>query len=405
MNRRTIKQLAEAILIELKKQHYAEISITHFRQAFVRVEKYAATIGEVFLSDRLTKKYLYDIYGWDIGSKTIPNAHVTSQLRAIRILQFYEENGSIPGRISNTKEPPDCFKYHYDMYISECSGRGLSGKTISTRASDIYDLLVYAKRKGFSDAIEIDKELLDDYLQQRSIQAPGAMPRILSSVRCFLRWMFTNGAISSDLSFFIPPGSRYPRKPVQKLWTVEEAKDLLSFLNRLDSIGKRDYALILLVLRYGMRAGDVLSLKLSDINWENMTIQFFQEKTSVPNTLPILDDVGWALADWLANARPKQAKTNHVFVRLTAPYCNLKNLGNVLKRHMVLAGISISGCGKSGPHSLRHALASNMLAESVPLPVITAVLGHSSSASTMVYLHSDVEGLRLCALDIEEGGL
>lgn len=136
-----------------------------------------------------------------------------------------------------------------------------------------------------------------------------------------------------------------------------------------------------------------------------MTIQFCQEKTSAPNALPILDDVGWALADWIANARPKQTNANHVFVRLTAPYCNLKSLGNVLKRHMVLAGISISDCGKSGPHSLRHVLASNMLAESVPLPVIAAVLGHSSSASTMVYLHSDAEGLRQCALDIEEGVL
>lgn len=115
--------------------------------------------------------------------------------------------------------------------------------------------------------------------------------------------------------------------------------------------------------------------------------------------------MGWALADWLTNARPKQASTNHVFIRLTAPYCGLKTLGNILKRHMTSAGISSSGCGKSGPHSLRHALASNMLAERVPLPVITSVLGHSSSTSTMVYLRVDIEGLRQCALDIEGGEL
>jgi integrase len=214
--------------------------------------------------------------------------------------------------------------------------------------------------------------------------------------------MFSNGIIRSDLSFFIPSGSRYPTKPVQKLWTDEEVKKLLGFVDRADAKGKRDYALMLLVVRYGVRAGDILNLKLSNINRESMVIRFCQAKTSVVNTLPILDDVGWALADWITNARPKQASTNHVFTRLTAPYCEMKDLGGVFKSHMAIAGIVKSVCAKSGPHSLRHALASNMLAGSVPLPVITTILGHSSSSSTMVYLHSDIENLRQCALDAEE---
>lgn len=405
MERQTISQLAEKVLAELKKQHYADISITHFRQAFVRVERYATKTCEAFITDSLVRRYLLDNHGWDIDSKNIPTAYVTSQLRMFRVLQFYEEFGSIPGRIRNIEELPACFKQYYEMYISECVNRGLSSRTITTRSNDIYDFIVFAHSKGSLNITAIERKLLDKYLLERSVQAPGAMPRILSSLRCFFRCMFSNGLISSDLSFFIPSGSRYPTRPVQKLWTGEEVRNLLGFVNRSDSIGKRDYALMLLVLRYGMRSGDILNLKLKDIDWQSMTIQFRQEKTSFPNVLPILDDVGWALADWLTNARPKQASTNHAFVLLTAPYCGLKSLGNVLKRHMTAAGISSSGCGKSGPHSLRHSLASNMLAERVPLPVITSVLGHSSSASTMVYLHSDVEGLRQCALDIEEGGL
>ena len=232
---------------------------------------------------------------------------------------------------------------------------------------------------------------------------PGAMPRVLSSLRCYLRSMFSNSVIQNDLSLFIPSASQYPIKSVQKLWIKEEVKALLGFVDRSDSKGKRDYALMLLMVRYGMRVGDILNLKLTDIDWESMAIRFCQEKTSVMNVLPILDDVGWALADWLTNARPQQANTTHVFTRLTAPYCGMKSLNDVFSRRMVTAGISRSGCGSAGPHSLRHALASNMLAEQVPLPVITAVLGHSTSASTTVYLHSDIEGLRQCALDVEEG--
>jgi site-specific recombinase XerD len=350
----------------------------------------------------LAKSYLLDDYGWDMNYNVAPSAHIISQLRAIRILACYEESSCIPGRSSRTKEPPTCFKYHYDRYISECNSRGLSDETVAARSSDVCNLLEHASRKGLAGVAEIDTKFLDEHLSMCSSKMPGAMPRVLSSLRCFLRSMFSNGVIQNDLSLFIPSASRYPTKPVQKLWTREEVKALLGFVDRSDTKGKRDYALMLLMVRYGMRVGDIINLKLTDIDWESMAIRFRQEKTSVVNVLPILDDVGWALADWITNVRPEQANTPHVFTRLTAPYCGMKSLNNVFSRRMMIAGISRSGCGNAGPHSLRHALASNMLAEQVPLPVITAVLGHSTSISTMVYLHSDIEGLRQCALDVEE---
>jgi integrase len=215
--------------------------------------------------------------------------------------------------------------------------------------------------------------------------------------------MFSNGAISSDLSHLIPSRSRYPTKPVQKLWTIEEINDLLECVERSDSKGKRDYAIMLLVIKYGIRVGDITSLKLTNINWDAMTIDFSQNKTSVRNVLPILDDVGWALADWITAGRPKQAGTNHVFTLLTAPYTGLTAISQIIERRMVIANICRTNCGKAGFHSLRHALASSMLARQVPLPVITSVLGHSTSASTMKYLHSDIEGLRQCAIDCPGG--
>lgn len=403
MERRTISQLAKGALEELEKQCYSRISIIHYRQAFDRIVRYSAKTGEAFFSDGLAKSYLLDNYGWDINSNVAPSAHITSQLRAIRILACYEKNGCIPGRPSRAKEPPTCFRNHYDLYISECASRGLSDETIAGRSGDVYNLLAHAKSKGLECVAEIDQKFLDEYLSICSTKMPGAMPRVLSSLRCFLRSMFSNDVIQNDLSLFIPSASRYPTKPIQKLWKEEEVKALLGFVERSDSKGKRDYALMLLMVRYGMRVGDILNLKLTDIDWESMAIRFRQEKTSVLNVLPILDDVGWALADWITNARPEQANTTHVFTRLTAPYCGMKSLNEVFVRRMAIAGISRSGCGNAGPHSLRHALASNMLAAQVPLPVIAAVLGHSTTASTTVYLHSDIEGLRQCALDVEEG--
>ena len=402
MKRKTIGQLADAALLELKNQNFANITITHYRQKFAKIVGCSTAIGDIFLSDGFAKKYLLSVYGWDMDSTVKPSAHVTGALRAVRILMHFEKNGQIPGRPSQEKTPPACYAFHFNVYIAECAERGLSGTTISNRSGDICNLLVYARNRQITKISEMDGNFIDEYLHLCSDKTPGAMPRILSSLRCFLRSMFSNAYTSNDLSLFIPSASRYPTKPVSKLWTQDEVKSLMGCIGRSDSKGKRDYAIMLLIVKYGMRVGDILNLKLSDIEWESMTIRFRQEKTSVINALPILDDVGWALADWITNARPKQASTTHVFIRLTAPYGGMKSLDDVLAKRMAAAGISKLVGIKSGAHSLRHALASNMLGQ-VPLPVITAVLGHSSSSSTTVYLHSDIEGLRQCALDM--GGM
>ena len=402
MERQTVNQLADRVLAELRRQSYASITIKHLGQAFARFAKYAAKTGELFLSDKLTENYFRDVFDWKTSAVEKPSPHITSQLRAIRMLKVLENNGCIPGRIANPKEPPQCFMYYRDLYVSECIDRGLADRTIASRSLDICNMLIFVKNKGIEKIDEINVAVLDEYLVVRSGEAPSAMQRLLSSLRCFLRSMFSNSVISSDLSLFIPSRSKYPTKPVQKLWTVDEVNDLIGLVDRSDATGKRDYAILLLAAKYGIRTGDIVNLKLSDINWDTMALQFCQNKTSVPNVLPILDDIGWALADWITNARPKQARTNHVFTRLTAPYCAMQGIHSTLKRRMTIAGISTVGCGKSGPHSLRHALASNMLAGQVPLPVITSVLGHSSSASTNVYLHSDIEGLRQCAIDCPE---
>jgi integrase len=405
MEQLTINQLKEGVLGKLRELNYASLSLKMYQQRCSRFEKYAAENGELFLSDELFERYMLDTFGWHENSCEKPTANITAQLRTIRLLKVYGESGNIPGKIASPKEPPDRFRCHYDQYMSECVGRGLSSKTIKNRSLDICDMLIYAESRKLKSIDELSVELLDEYLAIRSGETPGGMNKVLSSLRCFLRSLFSNSVIPNDLSYLLPSGSKYPTKPVQRLWTQKEVIDLLASVDRSDSKGKRDYAIMLLAIKYGIRAWDILNLKLSDIRWDSMEIQFRQSKTSVINVLPILDDVGWALADWITNARPKQATINLVFTRLTAPYCGITEIDNIFKRRMITAGIRITGCGKSGAHSLRHGLASNMLAGQVPLPVIASVLGHSSSASTTVYLHSDIEGLRQCAIECpgEEG--
>ena len=216
--------------------------------------------------------------------------------------------------------------------------------------------------------------------------------------------MFSHGVTDDDLSILLPRASRYPCKPVSKIWSADEVKSLLSSIGREDATGKRDYAMLLLVATYGLRQGDVVDLTLADVRWQSGMLAVTQSKTGVPNALPITDEVGWALADWLRNGRPEQASCPQVFTRLTAPWCALSEMDSILRRRMKSAGVSREVGAKCGPHSLRHSVATGLMAAGATVPVISSVLGHTNETTTSVYLHSDIEGLRRCALDLEAIG-
>jgi integrase/recombinase XerD len=179
---------------------------------------------------------------------------------------------------------------------------------------------------------------------------------------------------------------------------------MLDAIDRGSPLGKRDYAILILVVKLGIRAGDIKALELSDLNWSSKTITITQEKTKVEVTYPILHDVGWALIDYLQNARPT-CDVPYLFVRLNAPFEAFgenANLHNIITKYTRLAGINVPRGKRHGLHSLRHSLASTLLEQGASLAVISEILGHVDSKSTSVYLHTDLGGLQACVLDPEE---
>lgn len=178
---------------------------------------------------------------------------------------------------------------------------------------------------------------------------------------------------------------------------------MLDTIDRNNPEGKRDYAIILCVTRLGLRASDIRNLRFGNLNWSRKTIMITMVKTKRPIELPLLEDVGWALIDYLKNGRP-ESKSDCVFIRHKAPYtqfgdCN--SFHRMLSRRMHKAGLSTKG-QKHGLHSLRNTLARQMLEHGTPLPVISEVLGHVSVQTTGLYLKIDLNGLRNCVLDPEE---
>jgi integrase len=212
------------------------------------------------------------------------------------------------------------------------------------------------------------------------------------------------GTIPRDLRDHVPKVRQYKDARIPSVWRREDVESLLSAVDRSSAKGKRDYAILMLTCRLGLRVGDVRTLRLEDLNWNEARMEISQDKTKKPLTLPLIEEVGEALIDYLRHGRPK-TKHREVFLKLRAPFgpysCN-NNLHAVITTYRRRAGIKLQSQASKGLHSLRHTLATHLLEEGIPLEVISDILGHVSLESTQVYAKVDINALRTAALDCRE---
>lgn len=168
-------------------------------------------------------------------------------------------------------------------------------------------------------------------------------------------------------------------------------------------ISSRDAAITLLSLMMGLRACDIIALKLADLDWRTQTISFVQQKTKNPVTLPLPGLLAAKLADYVLAERPDSRGEHHVFLRSVAPHTPLGDHASIYT--ITADTFRKSGLTdvKAGTRLLRHAAASRLLRAGTPLPTIAAVLGHASQESTNVYLSVDHRRLSECVLPVPKG--
>jgi integrase len=170
-------------------------------------------------------------------------------------------------------------------------------------------------------------------------------------------------------------------------------------------LGRRDYAILLLAARYGLRPCDIRQLTLDEIDWRGARIDIRQVKTGRPLALPLLADVADALSAYLRDGRP--ASTNRtIFLRHCAPFEPFaveNNLAAIMRTPLRRAGLA-DRTGRRGLYLFRHTLATRLLASGRPLKAIADLLGHASTQTTYGYTRVDLVGLRGVAISEEEVG-
>jgi integrase len=261
--------------------------------------------------------------------------------------------------------------------------------------------MVFLNNNNITSVSDIGKILISHFPSQLGFYAACSKKNYCTAVKFYLKYLYKNGYIEEDFSRHVPkiPYANQPKLP--STYTREEVERILKAVDRSSPKGKRDYAMILLTAKLGLRASDVCNLKFENIQWEENKIVLIQQKTGVRIEHPLLQDIGEAIIDYLKYGRPV-SDLPQIFLYASPPYDRVgqHTLHSIVSTYIRSAGIKFTSERGHGPHALRHSLAGILLEKKTPLHVISEVLGHKNIESTKYYLRIDITSLRQCALEV-----
>lgn len=277
----------------------------------------------------------------------------------------------------------------YRRYLEQ--ERGLTARTVAAYV---------AVARRFLDGHSSGERLRLDALVAADVNAfvvvecaqPGVRTGVVTALRCLLRYLFFEGLIATELVWAVPAAAGWS-EPLPRDLTRAQVDALLASCDRGRSIGRRDYALLVLFVRLGLRASEAAALRLDDLDWRNGEITV-RGKGDRVERLPLPVDVGEAIVAYLQRGRP-DCQAREVFVRATAPW---RRLAQPSVTDIVYRACERAGLPTFGPHRLRHTAATQMLRAGGSLAEIAQVLRHHDPATTATYAKVDRDALATLAL-------
>jgi len=275
--------------------------------------------------------------------------------------------------------------------------------TVLTREKHILRFLHNLESRGISIS-EIQPSTFSEFAISLAHLKPVSLAGVMSSLRSFLRYLCMRGLVSGDLVELVPMVRVGRDERIPSVWMPDDVEAILDVVDRTSPCGKRDYAILFLAGRLGMRPGDIRTLLLEHLLWDQARIEVKQGKTGTPLSLPLTEEIGNAIIDYIRHGRPP-SHYREVFLRANAPFRpfgNNNNLHHIITTYRRRAGIELPKQSRCGMNSLRHTVASRLLEAGTPLETISHIMGHLSTETTRIYTKVDVEALRRVAIDPEE---
>jgi site-specific recombinase XerD len=345
---------------------------------------YDASVGEKFLHSILTGNII-SRYEDDI-------------IRSILFLNEFQETGIIGNyhRKPLKRELSGPIGLAMEKFLLYLRSLRRTIKTISEYRLALYRLLTYLESQQIRTLDEIKEAQIMAFLSTST----NNKIFVISSIRFFLQYLYEEHLLATDLSTSLRDFKYSRGEKLPSVYSKNEVLQIEASIQRSDATGKRNYAMMLLATRLGLRASDIANLSFSNLDWEQSTITLSQVKTGKEIKLPLLTAVGEALIDYLKYGR-KNCESDKIFLFTSAPFSPMTNssVSSAFGRIIESSKVDVRG-RRHGAHAMRHSLACRFLENKEAMPIISEALGHQSTQTTMSYLRIDIESLNQCVLNV-----
>lgn len=301
--------------------------------------------------------------------------------------------------------------YYNDLlnkYLNYSREIRLNGRTtLSLKENRTRDFFLYLEENSIMNLNDFTKNDFYKYITMVLDMKHNQKEEIYYNLRTLFGYLNSEKLYQNNYIYLVPVLNRR-RKGLPSVFEKEDKAAILSqFKENVNktSAGYRNYAMLLLISTYGIRNIDVKNLKWKNINWDTNTIEIIQQKTKVKVTLPLTNDIGEAIINYIKKERPHLINNNeeYIFIRHRFPYEKLaygSNLNDTISRIAKECNVNLDKYRKKGTHNFRYTLATELLNNEIPVNIISSILGHSDINSTKTYLKIDEKHLKDCFVEV-----
>lgn len=393
-----LRELIAATTNAIEAKNYNTDYLVGIKRQFNRLQCFCEEHGIDKFSMDVAERFMLERYHVQPGEyiRKFSHAH-----RAMDMLSDYQQLGVVMIRRRKGRTFPMQFAKDTTAYLSDMERNGRRANTVRSHKNSLLRFTDFLDSVGINDITSVTTGILRHYVKTVICYYSKNSGRLHYSImENFIKFLHGIGRLDNDPTIgMVKVRSTSAPAHLPSTFTEDEVRRMLNAVDRESPQGKRDYAVLLLASRLGLRTSDIKQLKPQHIDWDNHRINLIQVKTGEPLSLPLPNDVGWAIIDYVKNGRPK-SDAPEIFLRLAAPYVSLTNFDNILVKYMRLAGVSAERLKHHGLHILRHTTTTRMLEKGVPITAIQGVLGHVNCESTMTYIGIDTKQLTECALEV-----
>lgn len=379
---------AEQFLYELLERGYSQATVNGYRSYLNRIKKYILSLPEPMYTDKIAHKYVENIVPYlPVGASS--KKHIRTCIQ--RFNDYLSGRPYVFRKNKGAHMPPSIFQDIINDYIDDMSKQGYRPATIEVRKIFAVQFLTLI----YNQEIYSIDEISGTHVACAVLSAPS-VEGMCQKLPCFLKYLHKKGLTVLELQKAVP--SIIPKKNLPSVYSRDELIRILSGIDTSSVSGKRDYAVLILLMTYGLRVKDLIGLKIENIDFQHCQLSFTQSKTGRHYAAELLPPVKKALESYLAEINPLK-KNGVLFYSTYAPYQPLSRgaIWSIVSRRVNTA---VDSAGRhQGAHAIRSSLASGLIADDVPYPIVQDILGHADPNATKRYVAFDVERLRKCSLE------